>query len=396
MRTARNDCAPVYKLLIAGLLLPVFALIGCAREEPLVYSNSAEFREEVEAFFDGIDGSESEIAQQKKDLLKVTNELLQKFYGTPANPRLLVPSLDPDADVDDLNVDEVSFLEPSKGFDDDTLKLGASVFRQRCAACHGITGDGLGPAAEYLDPKPRDYRKGVFKFISTKRGKKPRRNDLDRIVRWGAKGTSMPSFRWLPEDEFKAVVNYVIVLSQRGELERSLAFEELPEMEPGDEYFQSYVYSHVQAINDEWDVPLTDIIMPEVPRPPTTEETIMAGRKSFIVNNCIKCHGVDNKGDRKIDVGKDDWGETAYAADLTLGALHGGRRPADLYRRVHQGINGTPMPGQGNITYKDKPEEIWAVVDYVLAVVDGREFDPADLDKYLPPEEPAPATSSSE
>ena len=56
------------------------------------------------------------------------------------------------------------------------------------AGCHGVTGDGQGPAAQYLNPPPRDYRLGQFKFTSTPRGSKPRREDLARIIRRGAKG----------------------------------------------------------------------------------------------------------------------------------------------------------------------------------------------------------------
>ena len=34
----------------------------------------------------------------------------------------------------------------------------ASIFTDRCAVCHGDTGDGKGPAADSLDPKPINFR----------------------------------------------------------------------------------------------------------------------------------------------------------------------------------------------------------------------------------------------
>ena len=51
--------------------------------------------------------------------------------------------------------------------------------------------------------------------------------------------------------------------------------------------------------------------------------------------------------------------------NLRLGIYRGGRSPADLYRRVHAGINGSPMP-EGKTTLK--PLEIWSVVDYVRSL----------------------------
>ncbi len=41
------------------------------------------------------------------------------------------------------------------------------LYRRHCAHCHGISGDGHGPTAAILDPYPRDYRPGIFKFKST-------------------------------------------------------------------------------------------------------------------------------------------------------------------------------------------------------------------------------------
>ena len=38
------------------------------------------------------------------------------------------------------------------------------LYRQHCVHCHGITGDGAGPTAQFLMPYPRDFRTGEFKF----------------------------------------------------------------------------------------------------------------------------------------------------------------------------------------------------------------------------------------
>ena len=83
------------------------------------------------------------------------------------------------------------------------------LFRRHCAACHGTSGDGAGPSAAVLNPYPRDFRNGVFKFTSTAGGAKPLRDDLWRTLRQGLPGTAMPSFRKLPDREIEALVEYV-------------------------------------------------------------------------------------------------------------------------------------------------------------------------------------------
>jgi mono/diheme cytochrome c family protein len=103
------------------------------------------------------------------------------------------------------------------------------LYRKHCVRCHGITGDGRGPAAKMLNPYPRDFRLGKFKYKSTPIGTKPTREDLARTLIQGIPGTSMPSFHLLREQEIESLVDYVIYLSVRGETERellrSLAFD---------------------------------------------------------------------------------------------------------------------------------------------------------------------------
>src|SRR5579871_3796418 len=47
------------------------------------------------------------------------------------------------------------------------LQEGRNLYMRHCLHCHGVSGDGDGPTAQYLNPRPRDYRQGVFKFTST-------------------------------------------------------------------------------------------------------------------------------------------------------------------------------------------------------------------------------------
>ena len=78
--------------------------------------------------------------------------------------------------------------------------------------------------------------------------------------------------------------------------------------------------------------------------------------------------------DQREKINYDAWGNPAPAADITARMLHGGRRPLDIYRRIHTGINGTPMPAFGQ-SLAETPEVIWNLVHYVQSIVDGRQVD---------------------
>ena len=96
------------------------------------------------------------------------------------------------------------------------------LYREHCVHCHGITGDGAGPTSAFLNPYPRDYRRGLYKFKSTQRAAEPTTDDLMRTLTDGLQGSYMPSFKLLPEVDRRALVEYVKYLSMRGEMELTL------------------------------------------------------------------------------------------------------------------------------------------------------------------------------
>ncbi len=248
------------------------------------------------------------------------------------------------------------------------LARGQVVYQERCVQCHGVSGDGNGESAKYLYPRPRDYRKGVFKFTSTPYGYRPLRDDLLRTVRQGVKGTSMPAFHLLPDHDQQSVVDYVLALTHRGELERQLIDMADSEDEVNSELVKEDL---VPNVLNRWIESEAAEVLPASQQPRFTSEHVDRGKKAFLSKGCSKCHGDDGRGQTLENRGNDAWGFPTRAADLTSGMLHGGNRPLDVYRRIFSGINGTPMPGFAN-ALKDEPETVWDLVAYVLSVSNHR------------------------
>lgn len=282
----------------------------------------------------------------------------------------------------------------------DTLQFGRDLYHRHCVHCHGSSGDGDGPTAEYFNVKPRDYRKGIFKFTSTKAAVRASRDDLFRLVKLGVPGTYMPSFMLLPDDEVAAIVEYIRWLSMRGEMEGKLYVElylDHSKADPvGEEQFTAdwadggaeIVETAGEELNDDWSLAEdeSEVYLPPVKRTVSTQESISRGHKLFLTKEaaCFSCHGEAARGNGpsteiinkiKLPNGKEEdaaepglfdiWGNQVKPRDLTRGIYRGGRRPVDIYRRIYVGIKGTPMPGAGN---KLKPEEIWDLVNYVLSL----------------------------
>jgi mono/diheme cytochrome c family protein len=84
--------------------------------------------------------------------------------------------------------------------------LGAKVYAQRCALCHGPLGKGDGPAAAGLNPKPRNHTDGAYMNSRTD-------DQLLGVIRNG-KG-AMPAWgKILSEAEIQAVLKHVRTLAK--------------------------------------------------------------------------------------------------------------------------------------------------------------------------------------
>jgi mono/diheme cytochrome c family protein len=80
---------------------------------------------------------------------------------------------------------------------------GAKLYDQNCVACHGKAGDGAGPRAYFISPKPRS-------FISAESRAAFTRTILVLSIAQGKRGTEMPSWdKVLSDQEITDVAEYV-------------------------------------------------------------------------------------------------------------------------------------------------------------------------------------------
>lgn len=90
-------------------------------------------------------------------------------------------------------------IAPARLPDLDTAPV---LYTQHCAACHGANGDGNGPYATTLDPRPTDFHDIARQYERSVHG-------LYNTISLGVEGTSMPSFDSLGADERWALAFYV-------------------------------------------------------------------------------------------------------------------------------------------------------------------------------------------
>ena len=219
---------------------------------------------------------------------------------------------------------------------------GKDVYGRRCLGCHGITGDGNGPAATFMYKfRPRNFQLAVFKFRLVK-GPLPTDGDLMRTITRGIRGTGMPTWHDIPIEDRLAVIQYI-------KFELAVDRSESP-----DEPYAFFV-----------EEPPGEPLYIGAPPPPSAE-VVARGQEVWQQAKCWECHGQTGQGDGpKSAELKDDFGFPVLPADLTTGQFKSGAAVEDIFRTMSTGLSGTPMP-----SYSDSlPEEDrWALAYYVLAL----------------------------
>jgi mono/diheme cytochrome c family protein len=248
------------------------------------------------------------------------------------------------------------------------LNLGHDTYMQYCMQCHGVNGDGLGPASYGAYPPPRNFKQGIIKFGSVSSGEYPTDDDLKHTIRYGLRGT--PMLPWdISDERLDAVVQYIKTFSQVGVDPKTR-----PSIEPG--------------------TPQT--LTPDPFGPGKEAEAIALGRKVYHgMAQCYTCHpsyaslaevnayskdltgnGVSEmRPDADLSILQDSsYGHKFMPPDFTKTQIKTGGDIASLYKVLGTGVGGTTMPAwKGNLSTledeaakeKQSEERLWALAYYV-------------------------------
>ncbi len=215
------------------------------------------------------------------------------------------------------------------------MDAGEIIYAKRCLQCHGEDGDGLGPAAERLNPPPRDFTFGLYKFKTTAFDE-DFANDADmiRMIRDGMPGTAMPGWGdMLSEQDILDVIAYLKYFAD---------IEDAPEIQLD---YGTQVAS--------------------------SPESIAAGQLLFEEGDrCSECHGLEGKGNA-IKKLKDDNGDRTWPRNLTKPwTFRASNDPRDIFTRISVGIPTTQMPSFADPkSNKSLPiEGRWNIANYVASL----------------------------
>lgn len=202
--------------------------------------------------------------------------------------------------------------------------LGARVYREQCAVCHGEVGDGRGHAASHFQSPPRDFTKGRYKIRSTASGQVPTDDDLRRTIVRGLPGTGMVPQNHLSEAEVAAVIVYVKSLSPR--------FAQTPA-------------PRIVSLPSE---------------PARTPVAVARGARTYVKGECAECHGKQARGD-----GPSAKDLAIKPVDLTRRPYKGGATAADVVRTLVTGLDGTSMPSYHQVLEDD---ELWDLAYWIESI----------------------------
>ncbi len=219
-----------------------------------------------------------------------------------------------------------------ENFSETSLENGRKLYSENCSICHGEEGAGDGPGAKVSSPFPRNFNKGHIKLRSTPFGKIPTDKDLFEAITNGSKGTTMPSWEHLSENDRHSLVLYLKSLSKK---------------------FTKFIKKGK-----------THKIV-AIPSPPKLTIASLERGKDLFMQNCSGCHGV---------MGRSDGASTKKIVNIPTDAIwprnlskpwkfRRGDRRKQIFKTLRTGLSLTAMPRFSPRIFKD--EQIWDLVNYV-------------------------------
>lgn len=260
------------------------------------------------------------------------------------------------------SVDVAALLKPTP----ELTAKGKSLFAVNCASCHGANGFGDGPAAVALNPKPRNFHEGYWKYGG----------GVVRIVRTistGSPGTAMAAFTNIPLEDRFALAHFVRSLSPKPEEDKpgDLAWLGPIGGAPGGGTSPPGGTPGGTPGGPPKAAPTIPVELAlrllEEPNPvPGTVAAMPAEGPgaSIYAERCASCHGASGEGGVRVRMlGSAPY---AYVTTIKLSASRTGWAgdPSRFEKLVLEGIPGYVMPGNGDLSRA----EIRALYDFTMSL----------------------------
>ncbi|MFN3421106.1 MAG: c-type cytochrome [Armatimonadota bacterium] len=214
----------------------------------------------------------------------------------------------------------------------DQIAEGRSLYLRHCSPCHGEGGKGDGPISKIVKPSVPDLTEGVFKFRSTPSGSLPTDEDLRRVILEGIPSTPMMGVKGiLSDEEVKSLIAFLKTLC--------------PDFKGG-----------------EGAAPI------KINPIPVTPKLLELGKQIYREFQCNTCHGEKGDGDGPMAKSlKDKKGRPIQVLSFrNANNFKNGYEPADIYRTIMTGLDGTPMASFADVLTE---EEGWAVAYFVHSLI---------------------------
>jgi mono/diheme cytochrome c family protein len=237
-------------------------------------------------------------------------------------------------------------------FPEPDFQLAKAIYRRRCAFCHGERGDGKGPAAEALWPRPRSFVDEPFRFVSTDNGI-PTEDDVFRVTSNGMPGSAMPPWRkLLSEAERREVVRYVLWLPKKALFDQELVKAEERRSRGKTALGPKELVQKVEAA-------FTPGRVFELPPKPDFTPAIQAKGARLYDETCRVCHGKRGDGSSEQPL-RDSKERPLRARSFNLAYYKGGYSDEQLAFRILAGLPGSPMPAFGSALAERA--DVWPLV----------------------------------
>jgi len=250
----------------------------------------------------------------------------------------------------------------------DLVAKGKALFATNCASCHGPQGFGDGPASAALNPKPRNFHEGYFRYGG----------GVARVVRTiteGSPGTGMASFISLPLEDRVSLAHFVRSLEPKVEEDKPADLTWLG-IGPGGASLAGGASGGAAAAGPAPAgprIPIPQAMKLLTVADPDTGYALASlpadGNTAGAVlyqARCARCHARTGEGNVRVEM----LGSAPYAYVVTRSLAVSQRSWASDYgvfeNLVLKGLAGQAMPGNGDLT-RDEIQALYAYTQMLRA-----------------------------